>query len=188
VVRRPALHSRIATGILDTAAGVLAERGESASMAEIATAAGVGRATLYRYFPTRDALLRGLISAAFADLRERVADAQVDTVPVAEGIARLTRGFMAAGSKYAALARADKDRIRETDDVDRHVGAPIRDLLRRGVDDGTLRGDLSVDVLFEMFTGLLERSLNLVLRHEIGVEQAAAAVTSVFLDGAVRKP
>jgi tetracycline repressor-like protein len=39
-------------GILDIAAGVLAERGEAASTVHIADAAGVGRATLYRYFPT----------------------------------------------------------------------------------------------------------------------------------------
>ena len=102
----PTLRDRIAAGILDTAAAVLAGRGESASMAEIADAAGVSRATLYRYFPSRDALLRGLAEAASAELRERIADAELETIPVPEAIARLTRGFVFAGSKYVALTRA----------------------------------------------------------------------------------
>ncbi|MGH3259142.1 MAG: helix-turn-helix domain-containing protein, partial [Streptosporangiaceae bacterium] len=52
-----ALRDRAARVILDAAAALLAERGESVSMADIAEAAGVGRATVYRYFPTKDALL-----------------------------------------------------------------------------------------------------------------------------------
>src|SRR5260370_33718955 len=77
----PTLRDRIATGILDTAAAVLAERGESASMAEIADAAGVSRATLYRYFPSRDALLRGLAEAGAGELRDPIADAEPDPIP-----------------------------------------------------------------------------------------------------------
>src|SRR6266498_165768 len=109
MVRSPALRDRIAAGILDTAAAVFAERGESASMADVAEAAGVGRATLYRYFPNRDALLRGLTDVAVEDLLRRVADAELDRVPVREGIARLARGFVTAGSKYAVLAQTRKD-------------------------------------------------------------------------------
>jgi len=102
----PTLRDRIAAGILDTAAAVLAGRGESASMAEIADAAGVSRATLYRYFPTRDTLLNALAEAASAELRDRIADAELDTIPVPEAIARLTRGFVLTGSKYVALAHS----------------------------------------------------------------------------------
>lgn len=180
------LQDRVVAGILDAAAAVLAERGDSVSMAEIASAIGVGRATLYRYFPNREALLGGLAEAAFTELCQRIADAEVDTVPVADGIARLTRGFLAAGDKYAALANTRKDQLGDSDALDQHVAAPIRDLLRRGVDDGTLRDDLSVTVLFEMYTGLLEHALNMLLRREIGSEQAAATVTTMFLNGANR--
>jgi AcrR family transcriptional regulator len=188
VVNLPASHNRTATGILAAAAIVLAEHGESASMADIATASGVGRATLYRYFPTRELLLQGLIEAALTELRERIADAELDTVPVAEGLARLTRGFLAAGDKYSALANVKKEFIADKAELDRQLAQPVEALLARGVEDGTLRADLAVGVLVQMYTGLIERAFTMVWRREVGLEQAAALVTTMFLDGANRQP
>ncbi|WP_227834213.1 TetR/AcrR family transcriptional regulator [Nocardia macrotermitis] len=174
----------VAAGIVAAAANVLAEQGPAVSMAEIAEAAGVGRATLYRYFPSRDALLAGLTTAALEDLLGRIADADVETASVPTALARLTRGFLTAGSKYAALlqpgvALPDKD-----EQLQNRLAQPVLDLLNRGVAEGILRADPPVGMLFEMFTGLLEKALHVVLRGESGVEQAAEAVIAVFLDGA----
>jgi TetR/AcrR family transcriptional regulator, mexCD-oprJ operon repressor len=183
MVRQSSLHDRVAAGILDTAADVLARRGEAASMAEIADAAGVGRATLYRYFPNRDALIRGLTAAAVTELCDRIADAELDTVAVPEGVARVTRGFIGAGSKYGALLQTLRKQPADQAELDKKLGEPVRALLRRGIADGTLRADVPVPVLFDLFTGLLERALHLVVREELGVEQASSAMVTVFLDG-----
>jgi AcrR family transcriptional regulator len=43
--------------LMETAKAVFADKGSSASLEEIARAAGVGIGTLYRHFPTRDALV-----------------------------------------------------------------------------------------------------------------------------------
>jgi TetR/AcrR family transcriptional repressor of mexCD-oprJ operon len=187
MVRGEALRDRIAAGILDAAATLLAERGDSVSMADIAEAAGVGRATLYRYFPSRDELVAGIARAGFEELCESVAEARLDTVGVEEGLARVTRAFLAAGSKYVALWSAGKQSSGKKDideaEADRQLAEPVRELLRRGVADGTIRQDLPTEVLFELFSALLERSLLLVMRRELGPEQAAAAVLTVYLNG-----
>ena len=43
--------------LLAAAVGLFAERGTEGSLEEVAKRAGVGIGTLYRHFPTRDALL-----------------------------------------------------------------------------------------------------------------------------------
>ena len=183
----PTLRDRIAAGILDTAAAVLAGRGESASMAEIADAAGVSRATLYRYFPSRDALLSGLAEAASAELRERIADAELDTIPVQEAIARLTRGFVFAGSKYVALTHSGH-KPPDSGKTQQDLAEPVYRLLRRGIADGTLRSDLRPEVLVQIFSGLLETAIRISGPGGIGAEKASAAVISVFLDGSRPRP
>lgn len=187
VVRHPVLHDRIAAGILDTAAAVLADRqGETVSMAEIAEAAGVGRATLYRYFPNRDALITGLTRAAIDELSERVADADVATAGAITALTRLTRGFLASGNKYVALWSHGK-RSADIAEIDSRLAEPVRGLMRRAVADGTLRDDVPAAVQFEIYTALLERGLDLLRRKEISVEQGTELILTLFLDGARRR-
>jgi TetR/AcrR family transcriptional regulator, mexCD-oprJ operon repressor len=187
VPETPTLRDRIAAGILDTAAAVLAGRGESASMAEIADAAGVSRATLYRYFPTRDALLNALAEAATAELRERIADAELDTIPVPEAIARLTRGFVLTGSKYVALAHSGH-KPPGAGQAQQDLAEPVHRLLRRGITDGTLRSDLAPEVLVQIFSSLLETAIRISGPGGSGAEKASAAIISVFLDGSRPRP
>jgi AcrR family transcriptional regulator len=54
--------------IVETARGMFRERGADASLDEIAKRAGVGPGTLYRHFPTRDAL----IDAVMRDWTDRI--------------------------------------------------------------------------------------------------------------------
>ncbi len=57
--------------LLETARVVIAEEGVDASMRDIARKAGVGPATLFRHFPTRDALLDTLLRGALEKLTQK---------------------------------------------------------------------------------------------------------------------
>ncbi|ARQ69595.1 TetR/AcrR family transcriptional regulator [Streptomyces marincola] len=181
--RKPALKDHLATSVLDAAAAVLTERGTNASMADIASAAGVGRATLYRYFPTREALLAALSEAALDELAERIAAARLDTVPIAEAVARLTRAFLGTGSRYTAFLRPGGAAAGH--EVDRRLGRPVLALFRRGAAEGTLRGDVPPEVLFTLYAGLIEAAVPLAGRADLGVERTSEATTGLFLKGAV---
>jgi TetR/AcrR family transcriptional regulator, mexCD-oprJ operon repressor len=179
-----ALRDRTAAAIIDSAATILAERGEGASMEEIASAAGIGRATLYRYFPNREELLEAMAAASIQELAARIKEAHLDAVSFEEAIARLARAIIATGSKYIAL---NGDSAKYTDaypDFDVEVTEPIRALFRRAIADGYLREDLPPDLLMDLFSGLIKGALDATASGREGIEETAAAVTTVFLRGA----
>jgi AcrR family transcriptional regulator len=67
--------------LIAAAREVFAERGLDAPMEEVARQAGVGVATLYRRFPTRDALIAGAFEASMASYADSVAEALADPDP-----------------------------------------------------------------------------------------------------------
>src|SRR5262249_11017823 len=123
----PAMRDHVAAGILDAAAAVLADRGEAASMADVAEAAGVGRATLYRYFASRGGLLDAPGEAGIGEMRRLIGEAELDGVPVGEGIARVARAFIAAGSKYQVLMPdgVAGQRVGRNDERSRRLAEPL---------------------------------------------------------------
>jgi AcrR family transcriptional regulator len=186
MARSAAIHDRVVEAILDVTADLLAAGGEPPSMADIAAAAGVGRATLYRHFPTREQLLQALSTSAREATASRLAEADLDAVPVPEAIARVARVVAAGGSKYAALI----SRFGVSDyggDAEQRIGTIIWALLQRGLADGTFRGDLTVEELGFLFGQLLTAAARMTAEHVAGVEKAAALVTSVFLHGTERR-
>jgi AcrR family transcriptional regulator len=166
--------------ILETAAHLLAER--DASMGEIAVAAGVGRATLYRYYPTREVLFAAIAAQALEELSERIGDAALEQATVPEGIERLARVFLTVADRYVVLIR---ERVKpDEEEADRCLGQPLRALFERGARDGTLRADLAPEAHLQLFASIITGALQASLQRELGIEGAAATLTSFFLDGA----
>jgi TetR/AcrR family transcriptional repressor of mexCD-oprJ operon len=182
MARSAAIHDRAVEVIIDAAADLLAQGGEPPTMSEVAAAAGVARATLYRHFPTREQLMQALSTSARDVTAARLAEADLDAVPVPEALARVARVIAAGASKYAALI----SRFGLSDyggDAEQQIGTMIGRLLQRGLDDGTFRGDLTVDELGFLFGQLLQAAARMTAERVAGVEKAAALVTTVFLQG-----
>jgi hypothetical protein len=74
----------------------------------------------------------------------------------------------------------------EREEFERLVLAPIQALFQRGIDGGTFRNDLGADALTRLFSGLVLAAMEAALPHTLGVEQTAASLASLFLDGARR--
>ena len=92
--------------ILEQAPRVLAQGGKP-TVADFATAAGVSRASFYRHFKSRDALLEALEVTPEPDARERILGAAVEMVG-AQGLTALSMDELA---DRAAVSRATLYRI-----------------------------------------------------------------------------
>lgn len=60
--------------IIAAAVDLVAETGSAVSLAEVASSLGVIRQTVYRYFPTADALMRAVAIASVDDFLDRLTD------------------------------------------------------------------------------------------------------------------
>jgi glycine/D-amino acid oxidase-like deaminating enzyme len=133
-------------------------------------------------------MLDALVAEAVQELAARIADAALDRVPVPEALQRLLRAFLTVSDRYVVLFRERVKPQREAREVQRLIGAPVLAVFQRGVDDGVLRDDLDADVLLGLFAGLVLAAVEADLPRTLGVEQTAASVASLFLDGARRRP
>lgn len=178
------LQERVSGAILEGAAHVLAVRGRDASMGEVAAAAGVARATVYRYFASRSALLDELARLAVERAGERLSSARVDEVGAAEGVARAVRALLDVGELLLVLAR---ERVQpDPGAYDRVLLAPLRRMIEVGQAAGQLRTDLPPSWLSESLVSLVVAVRS--ARPAQGREDTAAAIASLFLDGTRARP
>lgn len=173
---------RTRTAILDAAARLLSRRPDAA-IAEIADEAGVGRATLYRHFPTRESLQQGVAEAGIADLADAFEAAGLGELSADRAIARITSVVMRNGGRYAAVMSQASAELCDPADIERTT-RPIREVIDRGIRDGVLRDDLRGDTVFTMFTAILERALWLTIGEQMTPEEATEAALAIFLNGA----
>jgi len=180
---RSPLHERIEGAILEAAARTLAEGGSRASMSDVAASAGVARATLYRYFPSRQSLVDEVVGLAARDAASRLQSARLDELPVSEGVERAVRALVEVGDAFTVLAQERARLDPELFEVS--LGAPLRRLVERGRGTGGLRDDVPVTWLIEMLVGLVVTLLPAT--PPLGREDTIATITSLFLEGAGQK-
>ena len=178
--RQSTLHARVSSAILEAAAAVLAERGEQASMADVAAAAGMARATVYRYFPNREALFEALGRLALEEAGERLEAGRLEEVAVAQAFERAVRALAAVGDSFVVVSRESA----RTDpaEFERRVASPRRGLIERAQSSGEVRDDLPAAWLMESLIGIIVSGMQ--SRPSLGVDDTVTGITSLFLDGA----
>jgi AcrR family transcriptional regulator len=167
--------------LLDVAVRAFSERGTDASLEAIAKEAGVGIGTLYRHFPTREALLE----AAYRNEVARVCDSaeelltqyppdQAMRVWMDRFIDYLATKQGMADALKAVIASGDSDPFAES--LDR-ISTAISTLLKAGAEAGVLRSDVDpLDVGFSL-GGIL------LITTDKGLRDRAGRMLDLLLDG-----
>jgi AcrR family transcriptional regulator len=154
-VRKDAARNREA--LLTAATDLYAERGVEASLEEIARRAGVGIGTLYRNFPTRDALTEAVYRREVEALSRTAADLLGGAEPV-DALAEWMRRFTAYAARKKGMAAALKAALGDGNELFMHSRAVIRQalagLLEACVAAGQVRPDADVDDLLSALSGI----------------------------------
>jgi AcrR family transcriptional regulator len=127
---------------------LFALHGPQAQMDEIAAHAGVGIGTVYRHFPTKDALLTAMVRERFQEFAE-IATLAEDTVDPSEALETVMRRSAEAveGDMGFQLAMMGSNQL-EWEGIEEQKTAlaeVLTRIIRRGVAAGAVRGDFSFD-------------------------------------------
>ena len=176
--RADALRNR--DRLLEAAKTVFSAGGPDASLEAVARTAGVGIGTLYRHFPTREALFEAVYRhevQQLADLAERL---KKDTRPI-EALRQWMRSivkFVATKKGMsAALALAiakDSDLVSDSSDrLTRAIGL----LLEQAVAAGEVRSDVSSEDLLRAIVGMC------YTHDQPGWQKNVLRLVDIFVDG-----
>ncbi|MCC9305558.1 TetR/AcrR family transcriptional regulator; helix-turn-helix transcriptional regulator [Kitasatospora sp. RB6PN24] len=167
--------------LLDVAAQVFADRGVSVTTEEIAKAAGVGVGTLFRHFPTKEALLEAVLVRRLETLTSEIGRLTEEQEPAAAFFACFTLMVdQSAGKKEfaQALTAAGVDVHQKLHEPGRLVRARLADLLVGAQRAGAVRADLAVPELLALLVGTA------VMVERLGQDQAGRErILSVIFTG-----
>ncbi len=157
-MRRNAQQNR--ERILAAAEVVFGEQGAAGSTEEVARRAEVGIATVFRHFPTKDALVEATLLRHFGDLIAR-AEALAASPDPAKALRTLVRVMIETGAtkitlasligkhgEFPPAARAASNELRGAVDV----------VLRRAQSIGAARRSITVDEVYLLIRGLAQAS------------------------------
>lgn len=114
-----------------------------ASLQEIAGAAQVGRATVYRHFSSKEELVRAVAADALAYAESALDAARLEEGPVVEVVERLARALVPVGERFHFLLGepqldSDPGYLAE----ERRVAGSLEELVRRGKREGAFRAEV----------------------------------------------
>ena len=170
--------------ILETATRVLADD-QGAGMAEVAAAAGLARATLYRHFPTRSDLVDAIRAQAYDDAGAAIVASRLEEGSASEALERLVEGLIAVGDRYRILqneaetaAGGAASRKREEE-----LSQPVLAVIRRGQESGELSPDVPPRWVTRTLEALIRSALRDVAEGHLTPREAAAMVYRTTMRG-----
>lgn len=155
-------------------------------MVEIASASGIGRATLYRHFPTRDALIVAIIDRALAEAEHAIEASRLKEGTASEALLRLVSAVIEIGDRYRFLmiqtteeTSAGQRRVPQRE----HFSAAVDALFKRGQDSGEFSPLLSPSWMTTIVGGLVVTVVHEVVIGNLDKAQARTIVAHAVLHG-----
>ena len=172
--------------VLESAKAVFSAGGPEASLEAVARRAGVGIGTLYRHFPTREALFEAVYRREVEQLAELAEQLKADDVPPTEALRRWLRSnveFVATKKGMsAALALAAHSASELSAYSFERLTKAVGALLTRAAAAGEIRGDVSPEDLLRALIGMC------YLHDQPGWQASVLRLLDVFVDGLRKQP
>jgi AcrR family transcriptional regulator len=157
-VRRDAQENR--ERILEAAEAVFGRHGAAGSTEEVARLAGVGVATVFRHFPTKEALAQAALVSHFTRLTAQATTLAEDP-DAGSALRALVHAMVDDGATKLTLASVAKEGdLRQSGVIEAatQLRSAMDIALRRAQDSGTVRASVTVDEVYLLIRGLAQAS------------------------------
>lgn len=158
-------------------------RNPGASMVDVAQAAHLTRATLYRHFGTREKLVEGLQSLALDQAARALTEARLDDGPALGALRRAIDALAALGPRFRPLLVEGGGLDPDFQHRRAVVLEPLRDVVRRGQAGGELRGDVSPEWTVTALASVLAAGVVTVPSDDDGGAALAGLVYRTLVEG-----
>ena len=180
-VRKPRADSaRNRERVLAAAKAVFAEGGPAGSLEAVARQAGVGIGTLYRHFPTRQALFEAVYRREVEQLVELAEQLGTDLPPL-EALRRWMHGNVEFVATKKGMSAALAVAVHSSSDLTAYsmdrLGRALDTLRRRAVEAGLIRDDISAEDILRTVVGLC------YTHDKPGWQGNVLRLADVFIDG-----
>ena len=166
-------------------------RNPDSSMADVAQAAKLTRATLYRHFSNRQTLLNAIQTEALTRAAETLSACRLDDGNALEVLGRVVGSLGKHGMRFRIILMRASDhdaRFRAQRD---QVLAPLVEVVKRGQAEGDIRADLSPEWIVTAMASLLISAVRAAptARHSYAAVSdlvLRTLVAGIAADGATR--
>ncbi|EWY40996.1 TetR family transcriptional regulator [Skermanella stibiiresistens SB22] len=163
--------------ILSAAEELFLERGADVPLEEVAKRAGVGIGTLYRRFPTREALLAATSNERFLSLAEASRARDPDLAP-GDAVRAYLEELARDASTYQSLAASIGTVIQCGTPGCDAITAEGHRLLRRGQEAGTIRRDVTYADFIYVIT-----AISIAIENDSSSKTRIGHLVDLFLNG-----
>jgi AcrR family transcriptional regulator len=171
--------------LLDVASDAFAEYGVEASLEEIARQAGVGIGTLYRHYPSRDALVEAVFRRSVDQLVDAATEL-LETMPPEQALSEWMRRFVALVAAKKGLATHLKSVLSEDSALfaysQERMNSAMQRLVEAAAASGAVRPDIAPADLLSALSGAC------LMSDGPGWQDQACRITALLMDGLRYQP
>lgn len=172
--------------VLRTAAALLSRKA-TATMDEVAKAAGIGRATLHRHFAGRDALVRALEDLGIREFQMALDAARLDEGSALDALRRLIAETESNAALLGFLFTENQLFEGSVNEGWAELDARVSGLFQRGQEDGDFRIDLTAAWLTEALYGLVGSGAWAVQSGRVASKDYQFMIAELLLGGVTRR-
>lgn len=160
---------------------------------ELSSELGISKKTMYKFFPSKDELLRTIIRALQRRVERNVMSIVESDKPIAQKLAefmlfigkiagRLSRAFQLDVQRFAPAIWKEMDSFRR-EKITTHFGALIQEAKKEGI----FRDDVNDQIVFMMFLNSVQSIVNpeVLSQHSFSPKEAMYTIFHVIFEGSL---